>query len=49
MAGLILYETSNIIHRGVTNYIMPTVMLSVSIFNLLTSLLHLSCFMSGEA
>jgi modulator of FtsH protease len=49
MAGLILYETSNIIHRGETNYIMPTVMLFVSIFNLLTSLLHLFGFMSGEA
>lgn len=49
IAGLILYETSNIIHRGVTNYIMPTVMLFVPISNLLTSLLHLFGFMSGEA
>jgi modulator of FtsH protease len=41
MAGLILYETSNIIHGGETNYIMATVTLFVSIFNLFTSLLHL--------
>ena len=41
MAGLILYETSNIIHGGETNYIMATVTLHVAIFNLFTSLLHL--------
>ncbi len=41
MSGLILYETSNIIHGGETNYIMATVTLYVSIFNLFTSLLHL--------
>ena len=35
MAGLVLYETSNIIHGGETNYIMATVTLYVSIFNLL--------------
>ena len=48
MAGLILYETSNIIHGGETNYIMATVTLYVSIFNLFTSLLHILGFMSGE-
>ncbi len=48
MSGLILYETSNIIHGGETNYIMATVTLYVSIFNLFTSLLHLLGFMSGE-
>lgn len=48
MSGLILYETSNIIHGGETNYIMATVTLFVSIFNLFTSLLHLLGFMSGE-
>jgi len=41
MAGLILYETSNIIHGGETNYIMATVSLYVAIYNLFTSLLHL--------
>ena len=41
MSGLILYETSNIIHGGETNYVMATVTLFVSIFNLFTSLLQL--------
>ena len=41
MAGLILYQTSQIIHGGETNYVMATVTLFVSIFNLFTSLLHL--------
>ncbi len=41
MAGLILYQTSQIIHGGETNYLMATVTLYVSIFNLFTSLLHL--------
>ena len=48
MSGLILYETSNIIHGGETNYIMATVTLFVSIFKLFTSLLHLLGFMSGD-
>jgi modulator of FtsH protease len=48
MSGLILYETSNIIHGGETNYIMATVTLFVSIFNLFTSLLHLLGFAAGE-
>jgi modulator of FtsH protease len=48
MSGLILYETSNIIHGGETNYIMATVTLYVAIFNLFTSLLHLLGFMNGQ-
>jgi modulator of FtsH protease len=48
MGGLILYQTSSIIHGGETNYIMATVTLYVSIFNLFTSLLHLLGFMNGE-
>lgn len=48
MAGLILYETSNIIHGGETNYIMATVTLFVAIFNLFTSLLHLLGFMNND-
>jgi len=48
MAGLILYETSNIIHGGETNYIMATVTLFVAIFNLFTSLLHLLGFMNSN-
>ncbi len=48
MSGLILYETSNIIHGGETNYIMATVGLFVTIFNLFTSLLHLLGFMNSD-
>jgi modulator of FtsH protease len=48
MAGLILYETSNIIHGGETNYIMATVSLYVAIFNLFTSLLHLLGAMNSQ-
>ena len=48
MSGLILYETSNIVHGGETNYIMATVTLFVSIFNLFTSLLHLLGFLGGQ-
>jgi modulator of FtsH protease len=48
MAGLILYETSNIIHGGETNYIMATVTLFVAIFNLFTSLLHLLGFANSS-
>ena len=48
MSGLILYETSNIVHGGETNYVMATVTLFVSIFNLFTSLLHLLGFASND-
>ncbi|MTI62489.1 Bax inhibitor-1/YccA family protein [Methylophaga sp.] len=48
MAGLILYETSQIVNGGETNYIMATVTLYVSIYNLFTSLLHLLGAFSGD-
>ncbi len=48
MSGLILYQTSEIIHGGETNYIMATVTLYVSIYNLFTSLLHLLGALSGD-
>ena len=48
MSGLILFETSNIIHGGETNYIMATVTLFVAIFNLFTSLLQLLGFASND-
>ena len=48
MSGLILYETSNIIHGGETNYIMATVTLYISIYNLFLSLLHLLGVFSGN-
>jgi len=48
MSGLILYQTSSIIHGGETNYIMATVTLYVSIYNLFLSLLHLLGAFSGN-
>ena len=48
MSGLILYQTSSIIHGGETNYLMATVTLFVSIFNLFTSLLQLLGFMNNN-
>jgi len=48
MSGLILYQTSSLVNGGETNYIMATVTLFVSIFNLFTSLLHLLGVMNGD-
>jgi len=48
MSGMILYQTSEIIHGGETNYIMATVSLYVSLFNLFTSLLHILGAVSGR-
>lgn len=47
-AGLILFETSVIVNGGETNYVLATVSLFVSLFNLFTSLLHLFGFGSNE-
>ncbi|HSJ47606.1 MAG TPA: Bax inhibitor-1/YccA family protein, partial [Gammaproteobacteria bacterium] len=48
MSGLILYQTSQIVNGGETNYIMATVTLYVSIYNLFTSLLHLLGAFGGD-
>ncbi len=48
MCGLILYETQNIIKGGETNYIMATVTLFVSLYNLFMSLLMIFGFMSAD-
>jgi len=48
MCGLIVYQTQQIIQGGERNYIMATVTLFVSIYNLFTSLLHLLGFAFGE-
>lgn len=48
MSGMILFQTSEIIHGGETNYILATVSLYVSIFNLFTSLLQLLGIFSDE-
>jgi modulator of FtsH protease len=48
MSGMILYQTSDIIHGGETNYILATVTLYVSIYNLFLSLLHLLTAFAGD-
>lgn len=48
MSGLILYQTSDIIHGGETNYIMATVTLYISIFNLFTSLMQILGFIERD-
>ncbi|MBA2656359.1 MAG: Bax inhibitor-1/YccA family protein [Tatlockia sp.] len=47
-SGLILFQTSEIIHGGETNYISATVSLFVSIYNLFISLLNLLGAFSGR-
>lgn len=44
----ILYETSNIIHGGETNYIRATVSIFVSLYNLFISLLNIFSILSNE-
>jgi modulator of FtsH protease len=41
MSAMILYQTSDIIHGGETNYILATISLYVSIYNLFLSLLQI--------
>lgn len=48
MSGMILFQTSAIIHGGETNYISATVSLYVSIYNLFLSLLQLLGVFSGD-
>jgi len=48
MSGLIIFETQNIVRGGETNYILATVSLFVSIYNLFASLLHIFGFLGGE-
>jgi len=48
MSGLILYETSSIIHGGETNYIMAAASLFLSIINLFQALLHLLGAFGGD-
>jgi modulator of FtsH protease len=47
-SGLILFQTSEIIHGGETNYIMATVSLFVSIYNLFVSLLNILSAFSNK-
>lgn len=48
MSGLILMDTSRIIHGGETNYIRATVGLYLNIFNLFVHLLHLLGVFGGD-
>jgi len=48
MSGLILFQTQQIVRGGERNYIMATVTLFVSIYNLFMSLLQLFGFAFGE-
>lgn len=47
-SGLIMFETSQIIHGGQTNYILATVTLYVSLYNLFVSLLQILAAFSGR-
>ena len=48
MSGLILFETSNIVNGGETNYLFATIGLYVAIYNMFTALLHLIGAFSGD-
>ncbi len=48
MCGMILFQTGEIVNGGETNYILATISLYVSIYNLFTSLLHLLGFASSD-
>jgi modulator of FtsH protease len=48
MSGFILFDTSRIINGGETNYILATVSLYLSIYNIFTSLLHLLGAFGGD-
>ena len=48
MSAMIAFETSAIIHGGERNYVLATVSLFVSLFNLFASLLHLLGITGGD-
>ena len=48
MSGFILFDTSRIINGGETNYIMATISLYLSIFNIFVHLLHLLGSLTGR-
>ena len=47
-SAFILYDVSNIIHGGETNYVMATVSLYLSVYNIFVSLLNLLLAFSGQ-
>ena len=48
MCGMILWQTSDIVNGGETNYVLATIGLYVSLYNLFTSLLHLLGAFMGD-
>jgi modulator of FtsH protease len=48
MSGLILFDTSRIIHGGETNYIRATISLYLNIYNIFVHLLHLLGVMGDD-
>ena len=48
MSGFILFQTSQLVHDPNTNYILATVSLYVSIYNLFTSLLYIFGIFGGD-
>ena len=48
MSGFILFDTSRIINGGETNYILATVSLYLSIYNIFVSLLQILGAFSGD-
>jgi len=48
MSGFILYDTGRIVNGGETNYVLATVGLYISIFNIFVHLLHLLGAFSGN-
>ncbi len=48
MSGFILYDTSQMIHGGETNYLLMTVNLYINIFNIFVHLLHILGVMSDD-
>jgi len=48
MSGFILYDTGRMVRGGETNYLMATVSLYLSMFNIFIHLLHLLGFASGD-
>jgi modulator of FtsH protease len=47
-SGFILFDVSRIVNGGETNYVMATMGIYLSLYNLFTSLLHLLLALSGE-
>ena len=48
MSGFILFDTSRLINGGERNYIMATISLYLSIFNIFVHLLHLLAALTGR-